>query len=144
VRAGDEGAAAFARGLGAEWAGDSLAPGPEPLDAAIVFAPAGELVPAALRATDRGGVVVCAGIHMSDIPSFPYELLWQERVVRSVANLTRRDGEEFLALAPRIPVRTEVEVHPLEAANEALERLRAGEIRGAAVLRIAEAATMDT
>ena len=136
VRAGDEAAAAFARKLGCEWAGDSLGPAPEPLDAAIVFAPAGELVPAALRATDRGGVVVCAGIHMSDIPSFPYELLWEERVVRSVANLTRRDGEEFLALAPRVPVRTEVETYPLERANEALDRLRHGEVRGAAVLTI--------
>jgi propanol-preferring alcohol dehydrogenase len=136
VRAGDEHAAAFARELGAEWAGDSLEPGPEELDAAIVFAPAGELVPAALRATARGGTVVCAGIHMSDIPSFPYELLWQERVLRSVANLTRRDGEAFLALAPRIPVRTEVETYPLEEANLALERLRAGEVRGAATLTL--------
>ena len=122
------------RELGAEWAG-SGAP-PEELDAAIIFAPAGELVPAALRALARGGVVVCAGIHMSDIPSFPYELLWEERVVRSVANLTRRDGEEFLALAPRVPVRTEVEEFPLEQANDALERLRRGQIRGAAVLRV--------
>jgi propanol-preferring alcohol dehydrogenase len=96
----------------------------------------GALVPAALRVLARGGVVVCAGIHMSDIPSFPYELLWEERVVRSVANLTRRDGEEFLALAPRVPVRTEVEEFPLEHANEALERLRRGQIRGAAVLRV--------
>ncbi len=134
VRSGDDAAAMFARELGAEWAGDSLEPAPEELDAAIVFAPAGELVPAALRATARGGVVVCAGIHMSDIPSFPYELLWEERVVRSVANLTRRDGEEFLALAPRIPVRTEIEELPLEHANEALARLRAGAVRGAAVL----------
>jgi propanol-preferring alcohol dehydrogenase len=134
VRGGDERAAAFARELGAEWAGGSLGPAPEPLDAAIVFAPAGELVPAALRATDRGGVVVCAGIHMSDIPAFPYELLWEERVLRSVANLTRRDGEEFLALAPRVPVRTEVERFPLEQANGALATLRAGELRGAAVL----------
>jgi len=109
------------------------------LDAAIIFAPAGELVPAALRATAKGGVVVCAGIHMSDIPSFPYDLLWGERVVRSVANLTRRDGEEFLALAPRVPVRTEVEIHPLEDANEALDRLRSGRVRGAAVLAVAEA-----
>ncbi len=134
VRSGDDAAAMFARELGAEWAGDSLEPAPEELDAAIVFAPAGELVPAALRATARGGVVVCAGIHMSDIPSFPYQLLWEERVVRSVANLTRRDGEEFLALAPRIPVRTEIEELPLEHANEALARLRAGAVRGAAVL----------
>ena len=110
--------------------------GPEELDAAIIFAPAGELVPAALRALAKGGVVVCAGIHMSDIPSFPYELLWVERAVRSVANLTRADAREFLALAPQVPVRTEVESYPLEAANEALARLRAGWVRGAAVIRI--------
>jgi propanol-preferring alcohol dehydrogenase len=134
TRADDREAQAFALSLGAEWAGDALAAAPEPLDAAILFAPAGELVPAALRAVERGGVVVCAGIHMSDIPSFPYHILWEERVVRSVANLTRKDGEEFLALAPRVPVRTEVEAFPLEAANEALDRLRAGRIRGAAVL----------
>src|SRR5205823_7559206 len=107
---------------------------PEPLDAAIVFAPVGALVPAALRALDRGGVVVCAGIHMSDIPSFPYELLWEERAVRSVANLTRRDGEELLALAPQVPVRTHVETFPLADAERALTSLRAGRIRGAAVL----------
>jgi len=135
VRAGDEAARAFALELGCEWAGASDGLPPEELDAAIVFAPAGELVPAALRAVAKGGVVVCAGIHMSDIPSFPYELLWGERVVRSVANLTRRDGEEFLALAPQVPVHTEVEVFPLEQANEALGRLRRGEIRGAAVLQ---------
>jgi len=134
TRADDEAAQGFARELGAEWAGDALGPAPEELDAAIVFAPVGELVPAALRATAKGGVVVCAGIHMSDIPSFPYELLWGERVLRSVANLTRRDGEEFMALAPSVPVRTEVELHPLAAANEALERLRSGDVRGAAVL----------
>ena len=134
TRAGDEAAQSLALELGAEWAGDALGPAPEELDAAIVFAPAGELVPAALRALAKGGTVVCAGIHMSDVPSFPYELLWGERVVRSVANLTRRDAEEFLALAPRVPVRTEVEEHPLERANEALDRLRAGEVRGAAVL----------
>src|SRR5207249_9232869 len=127
---------AFALELGCEWAGPSDVPGPEELDAAIIFAPAGELVPAALRAMSKGGVVVCAGIHMSDIPSFPYDLLWGERVVRSVANLTRRDGEVFLALAPRVPVRTEVEIYPLERANEALENLRAGRVRGAAVLQI--------
>ncbi|HEY2936045.1 MAG TPA: zinc-dependent alcohol dehydrogenase family protein [Gaiellaceae bacterium] len=137
VRAGDEAAERFARELGAEWAGDALGPAPEELDAAILFAPAGELVPAALKAVAKGGVVVCAGIHMSDIPSFPYELLWGERVVRSVANLTRRDGEEFLALAPTVPVRTEIEVFALEQANEALDRLRAGAVRGAAVLRVA-------
>jgi alcohol dehydrogenase, propanol-preferring len=136
TRAGDERAQRFALELGAEWAGDALSAPPEELDAAIVFAPAGELVPAALAAVARGGVVVCAGIHMSDIPSFPYSLLWGERVVRSVANLTRRDGEEFMALAPRVPVRTEVEPHDLEQANDALARLRAGEVRGAAVLRV--------
>jgi alcohol dehydrogenase, propanol-preferring len=134
TRADDEAAQAFARELGAEWAGDALGASPEELDAAIVFAPIGELVPAALRATAKGGVVVCAGIHMSDIPSFPYELLWGERVLRSVANLTRRDGEEFMALAPRVPVQTEVELFPLERANEALDRLRGGDVRGAAVL----------
>jgi alcohol dehydrogenase, propanol-preferring len=136
VRRGDDAAAAFARELGCEWAGPSDEPAPEELDAAIVFAPVGELVPSALRALARGGVVVCAGIHMSDIPRFPYELLWHERVLRSVANLTRRDGEEFLALAPQVPVRTEVETYPLEQANEALARLRAGSVRGAAVLRL--------
>ena len=136
TRAGDETARAFARELGAEWAGDALGPAPEELDAAIIFAPVGELVPAALAAVAKAGVVVCAGIHMSDIPSFPYELLWGERVVRSVANLTRLDGEEFLALAPEVPVRTEVEPFPLGRANEALARLRAGEIRGAAVLQV--------
>jgi propanol-preferring alcohol dehydrogenase len=134
TRAGDEAAQSFARELGAEWAGDALAPAPEPLDAAIIFAPAGELVPAALAALDKSGTVVCGGIHMSDIPSFPYRLLWEERSVRSVANLTRRDGEEFLALAPQVPVRTEVASVPLEQANEALERLRSGEVRGALVL----------
>ena len=139
TRAGDEEGQAFARSLGVEWAAATGERAPEELDAAILFAPAGELVPAALRATAKGGVVVCAGIHMSDIPSFPYELLWGERVVRSVANLTRRDGEEFLALAPQVPVRTEVEAFPLEQANEALDRLRAGGIRGAAVLVVDDA-----
>jgi propanol-preferring alcohol dehydrogenase len=134
TRPDDREARAFALSLGAEWAGESGEAPPEPLDAAILFAPAGELVPAALRAVERGGTVVCAGIHMSDIPSFPYRILWEERVVRSVANLTRRDGEEFLALAPRVPVRTEVEAFPLAAANEALDRLRGGRVRGAAVL----------
>ena len=134
TRPGDTAAQEFARSLGAVWAGGSDQPPPEPLDAAIIFAPAGELVPAALRAVDRGGIVVCAGIHMSDIPSFPYQLLWQERTVRSVANLTRRDGEEFLALAPRVPVRTEVTAYPLEAAGAALEDLRSGRLRGAAVV----------
>jgi propanol-preferring alcohol dehydrogenase len=136
TRPGDREAREFALSLGAEWAGDSGEAPPEPLDAAILFAPAGELVPRALRAVDRGGTVVCAGIHMSDIPSFPYRILWEERVVRSVANLTRKDAEEFLALAPRVPVRTEVEVFGLARANEALDRLRAGRIRGAAVLEV--------
>jgi propanol-preferring alcohol dehydrogenase len=136
VRAGDEAAARFALEMGAEWAGDSLGPPPEPLDAAIIFAPAGVLVPAALRAVRPGGVVVCGGIHMSDIPSFPYADLWGERVLRSVANLTRADGDEFLDLAPRVPVRTEVEVHPLEEAGLALERLRRGEVHGEAVLAL--------
>jgi propanol-preferring alcohol dehydrogenase len=134
TRAGDEEGQAFARTLGAEWAGDAGAAPPEELDAALIFAPAGELVPQALRALAKGGTVVCAGIHMSDIPSFPYELLWGERVVRSVANLTRRDGEEFLALAPQVPVRTEIETFALEDANEALAQVRSGRIRGAAVL----------
>jgi propanol-preferring alcohol dehydrogenase len=134
TRPGDEEAGRFARELGAAWVGPSDALPPEPLDAAIIFAPVGALVPAALKAVARGGTVVCAGIHMSDIPSFPYDLLWGERVVRSVANLTRRDGEEFLALAPRVPVRTAVEPFPLSRASEALDRLRAGNVRGAAVL----------
>jgi propanol-preferring alcohol dehydrogenase len=136
TRAGDEAAQAFARSLGAEWAGASDEKPPDELDAAILFAPVGALVPAALRVLAKGGTVVCAGIHMSDIPSFPYELLWGERVVRSVANLTRRDGEEFLSIAPRVPVRTEVEVFPLEEANAALQRLRGGDVRGAAVLAL--------
>jgi len=134
TRAGDEEGQAFARELGAEWAGDALGPPPEELDAALIFAPAGELVPAALRAVAKGGTVVCGGIHMSDIPAFPYELLWGERVLRSVANLTRADAEEFLEIAPRVPVRTEVTTFPLEQANEALDRLRGGNLRGAAVL----------
>jgi alcohol dehydrogenase, propanol-preferring len=134
TRAGDEEAQAFARELGAEWAGASDEPPPIPLDAAILFAPAGELVPAALRVLAPGGTVVCAGIHMSDIPSFPYELLWEERSVRSVANLTRADGREFLALAPRVPVRTVVEELPLARANEGLDRLRSGRVRGSLVL----------
>jgi propanol-preferring alcohol dehydrogenase len=134
TRAGDTATQAFARELGAEWAGDALAPPPEALDAALIFAPVGELVPAALRAVAPGGAVVCAGIHMSDIPSFAYELLWEERELRSVANLTRQDGLDFLALAPTVPVRTEVTSYPLERANEALADLRAGRFRGAAVL----------
>jgi propanol-preferring alcohol dehydrogenase len=136
TRPGDDEGQRFALRLGAEWAGGSDERPPEELDAAVIFAPVGELVPAALRTLARGGVVVCAGIHMSDIPSFPYELLWEERVVRSVANLTRRDGEEFLALAPRVPVRTSVRAFPLEQANEALEHLRRGEIHGAAVVQV--------
>jgi propanol-preferring alcohol dehydrogenase len=132
TREGDAEGQAFARELGAEWAGSSAPP--EELDAAIIFAPAGELVPRALAAVAKGGTVVCAGIHMSDIPSFPYELLWGERVLRSVANLTRRDGHEFLDLAPRVPVRTTVEAFPLEQANEALDKLRRGGVRGALVL----------
>lgn len=134
TRAGDDNGQAFARGLGAEWAGAADEAPPEELDAALIFAPVGELVPKALKATAKGGTVVCGGIHMSDIPSFPYELVWGERSVRSVANLTRADGEELLALAPRIPVRTHVEEHPLEQANEALERVREGLLRGAAVV----------
>jgi propanol-preferring alcohol dehydrogenase len=136
TRAGDEEGQRFARSLGAEWAGGSDERPPEELDAAIIFAPVGALVPAALRALAKGGVVVCAGIHMSDIPSFPYELLWGERGLRSVANLTRLDGEEFLRLAPEVPVNTEVEAFALDEANEALRRLRAGEIRGSAVLTL--------
>jgi propanol-preferring alcohol dehydrogenase len=132
TREGDETAQSFARSLGAEWAG--AGPPPEELDAAIIFAPAGELVPAALGALAKGGTVVCAGIHMSDIPAFPYEILWGERTLRSVANLTRRDGEEFLELAPRLPVRTDVETFPLAQANEALAKLRSGDVRGSLVL----------
>ena len=134
TRAGDDETQEFARSLGAVWAGDALAGPPDELDAVIVFAPAGQLVPAALRHIRKGGSIVCAGIHMSDIPAFPYDALWGERVIRSVANLTRADGEEFLELAPTVPVHTEVEVFPLEQANEALDRLRGGLLRGAAVL----------
>jgi propanol-preferring alcohol dehydrogenase len=136
TRPGDAAAQAFARRSGAVWAGDSTQLPPEELDAAIIFAPVGSLLPAALRATAKGGVVVCGGIHMSDIPSFAYRLLWEERVVRSVANLTRRDGQELLALAPQVPIKTEVVVFPLEQANEALDRLRRGLLQGAAVLVI--------
>ncbi|WP_445634069.1 alcohol dehydrogenase [Nostoc sp. DSM 114161] len=124
----------FARQLGATWAGGSDVLPPEPLDAAIIFASVGQLVPSALRAVTKGGVVVCAGIHMSDIPSFPYDILWEERVLRSVANLTRQDGEEFLTLAPKVPIRTEVNAFPLAQANEALDALRTGKIAGSAVL----------
>jgi propanol-preferring alcohol dehydrogenase len=136
TRPGDAEAQAFARSLGAAWAGDSTALPPEPLDAAILFAPVGALVPAALKAVKRGGTVVCGGIHMSDIPSFPYALLWGERRVVSVANLTRADGVEFMQLAPKIPVRTTVEPFALADANVALARLREGRITGAAVLVI--------
>ncbi|HJS49648.1 MAG TPA: zinc-dependent alcohol dehydrogenase family protein [Gaiellaceae bacterium] len=134
TREGDDETQAFARSLGAAWAGDALHGPPEELDAVIVFAPVGELVPAALRHVRKGGSVICAGIHMSDVPSFPYELLWGERAIRSVANLTRADGEEFLALAPTVPVHMKVETFPLEAANVALDRLRHGALHGAAVL----------
>jgi propanol-preferring alcohol dehydrogenase len=134
TREGDEAGQQFARKMGACWAGAATERPPDELDAAIIFAPAGELVPLALRAVAKGGVVVCGGIHMSPIPSFPYDLLWGERSIVSVANLTRLDGEEFLELAPRIPVRTEIEVFPLEHANEALAALRAGKIKGSGVL----------
>src|SRR5690349_24694687 len=136
TRPGDKKAQDFAKSLGAVWAGGSDEMPPEPLDAAIIFASVGALVPAALRAVRKGGVVVCAGIHMSDIPSFPYSILWEERVLRSVANLTRDDAREFLALAPRVPVRTTVRPYPLEEAEEALRALRAGEIEGSAVIRV--------
>jgi propanol-preferring alcohol dehydrogenase len=134
TRPGDLDAQRFARELGAEWAGPSDAAPPEPLEAAILFAPVGALVPAALRSVDKGGTVICGGIHMSDIPSFPYRILWEERVLRSVANLTRRDAREFLALAPRIPVRAHTEVFALADGARALARLRAGALRGSAVL----------
>jgi propanol-preferring alcohol dehydrogenase len=134
TKPGDDDAQAFARSLGAVWAGDTATGPPDPLDAAILFAPAGELVPIALAHVRKGATVVCAGIHMSDIPSFPYELLWGERVIRSVANLTRADGREFLSLAPAVPVETAVEAVPLGQANEALARLRSGAVQGALVL----------
>jgi propanol-preferring alcohol dehydrogenase len=134
TRHGDKDGQSFAKRLGAVWAGSSDEQPQVPLDAAIIFAPVGSLVPAALRAVAKGGTVVCAGIHMSDIPSFPYSILWEERVLRSVANLTRRDAEEFLALAPKVPVRTEVHPYLLEKANEALDDLREGRFTGAAVI----------
>lgn len=134
TRGGDTASQAFAHALGASWVGASDEMPPVPLDAALIFAPAGELVPAALQAMAKGGTVVCAGIHMSDIPAFPYRILWGERRIVSVANLTRRDGDEFLALAPQVPVRTEVTRFPLVDANLALQRLRHGELQGAAVL----------
>jgi propanol-preferring alcohol dehydrogenase len=136
TRRGDQAGQRFARRLGAAWAGDSGGVPPEPLDAALIFAPAGELVPVALRAVAKGGTVVCAGIHMSAIPAFPYDLLWGERVLRSVANLTRRDGEDFLALAPAVPVHSEVTVFPLAEANAALAALRDGAFQGAAVIAV--------
>jgi propanol-preferring alcohol dehydrogenase len=136
TRPGDAEAQEFARRLGAAWAGGSDEAPPEKLDAAIIFAPVGELVPAALHAVRKGGVVVCAGIHMSDIPSFPYSKLWGERVLRSVANLTRRDGEEFLAIAPKVPVRTEVTRYDLADVNRALDDLREGRFTGAAVIEV--------
>jgi len=139
TKEGDVETQRFARELGAEWAGAATELPPEELDAAILFAPAGELVPAALRAVAPGGTVVCGEIHMSDIPSFPYEILWRERVVRSVANLTRRDGVEFLQLAPQVPVETRVHAFPLEQANEALQMLAAGKVRGSIALTVAEA-----
>lgn len=138
TKPGDSSGQAFARSLGATWAGGSDESPPVPLDAAIIFAVAGELVPKALQATGKGGIVVCAGIHMSDIPSFPYAWLWEERVIRSVANLTRRDGSEFLALAPKVPVKSTVHPYPLEKANEALEDLRQGRFHGAAVIVVEE------
>ena len=134
TRPGDTDAQDFARELGAVWAGSSEEQPPEPLDAAIIFAPVGALVPGALRALAPGGTVVCGGIHMSDIPSFPYEILWLERTVRSVANLTRADGEELLAVAPQVPVATHITTYALEAANDALADLRAGAFTGAAVI----------
>ena len=136
TREGDAEGQAFARQLGAEWAGSSEEAPPEQIDGAIVFAPIGSLMTAALRASAKGARIISAGIHMSDIPSFPYEQLWGERTLGSVANLTRRDGEEFLELAPRVPVRTEVELHPLEDANEALDSIRSGSLRGAAVIQV--------
>ena len=140
-RPGDKAGQAFALEMGAEWAGGSDEKPPEPLDAAIIFAPVGDLVPAALRAVAKGGTVVCAGIHMTDIPAFPYSILWEERVLRSVANLTRADGEEFLALAPKVPVHTVVHPYPLEEANEAITDLRAGRFTGSAVLVVDPKAT---
>lgn len=138
TREGDTESQQFARQLGAVWSGASSDTPPEKLDAAIIFAPVGALVPAALRATVKGGVVVCAGIHMSDIPSFPYSILWEERVIRSVANLTREDGDEFMDLAPRVPVKTEVHPYPLEKTNDALDDLRHGRFTGAAVIVVRE------
>lgn len=139
TRKGDNEAQAFALQLGAVWAGDSSQSPPERLDGSIIFAPSGDLIPKALSHLDKGGIVVCGGIHMSDIPAFPYKLLWEERVICSVANLTRKDGEEFLKIAPRVPVKTEIRIFPLHKANEALDELRNGKIHGAAVLVMASA-----
>ncbi len=136
TREGDVESQNFARQLGAVWSGSSEQIPPEPLDAAIIFAPVGQLLPLALKAVKKGGIVVCAGIYMSDIPSFPYSILWEERSIKSVANLTRRDGEEFLALAPTVPVKTEVHPYPLEKVNEALDDLRHGRFNGAAVILV--------
>lgn len=141
TRTGDTRAQHFAKKLGAQWAGDSESAPPVPLDAAILFAPVGELVPLALKAVKKGGIVVCAGIHMSVIPSFSYELLWGERVLRSVANLTRQDGVDFFKIASSIPIHTEIELFPLEAADTALARLKNGAIQGAAVLLMEHAKT---
>ena len=138
TRAGDSEGQEFARQMGAEWAGGSDDDPPEPFDAAILFAPVGELYPVALRASAKGATIVSAGIHMSDIPAFPYEILWQERSMRSTANLTRQDGEEFLALAPQVPVRPQVQVFPLQDANIALDDLRAGRLEGSAVLSVSD------
>jgi len=138
TRPGDLEGQSFARDLGAVWAGDSTSPAPRALDAAIIFAPVGALVPAALRSVRKGGTVVCAGIHMTDIPSFPYHLLWGERTIRSVANLTRKDGESFLALAAKVPIRTHIQTYSLKSANQALDDLRAGKVTGAAVLMVDE------
>lgn len=135
---GDFAAQTLAKKIGAVWAGDSVHPSPVKLDAAIIFAPVGKLIPKALEDTDKGGTVICGGIHMSDIPSFPYHLLWEERTIKSVANLTRHDGEEFIALAPKIPVHTETQLYTLNQANKALEDLRNGKVNGAAVLKISE------
>jgi propanol-preferring alcohol dehydrogenase len=140
TREGDRKGQEFARSLGAVWAGPSTEPPPEELDAALIFAPAGPLVPAALRACAKGATVVCGGIHMSDIPSFPYEILWGERVICSVANLTRRDGEELFEIAPRVPVKTHVQTFPLEEANDVMDRIREGRIEGSAVVTVAPAA----
>lgn len=136
TKSGDTAGQEFARKLGAVWAGDSDDIPPVKLDASIIFAPVGALVPLALKASDKGGVVVCGGIHMSDIPSFPYNLLWEERVIKSVANLTRADGDELMKITPVVPVKTEVQAYELEQANEALNDLRTGKVRGAAVLKV--------